>query len=84
MRELKLKCKNEGVCGNGGRTPPGVRELKPLTHPPTASCSTCRTPPGVRELKPNSWIKLLLVPSSRTPPGVRELKLVGEEAEGVD
>ena len=54
------------------RTPPGVRELKPLS-PNSYAAHSSRTPPGVRELK----LPGMSVESDgerRTPPGVRELK----------
>ena len=35
-----------------GRTPPGVRELKPSELYGTENLALRRTPPGVRELKP--------------------------------
>ena len=39
------------ACGLLGRTPPGVRELKPLRVLPLLRLTLSRTPPGVRELK---------------------------------
>ena len=58
---------------NQRRTPPGVRELKPLPALSLSIRLRCRTPPGVRELKlmfPILWAHNVC----RTPPGVRELK----------
>ena len=60
--------------GTSGRTPPGVRELKPVPSKRTEKI-LCRTPPGVRELKLHLGRNQLILHVSRTPPGVRELKL---------
>ena len=74
MRELKLIGEQTEWVEAVGRTPPGVRELKP---PPRISKNLLRlrrTPPGVRELKLIERATIR-VEESRTPPGVRELKL---------
>ena len=55
-----------------GRTPHGVRELKPVGGIGKV-VRLCRTPHGVRELKPEMRLAERLQ-SRRTPHGVRELK----------
>ena len=51
MRELKRNVGDRLGEEVDGRTPPGVRELKPYRIVSGTLLSRRRTPPGVRELK---------------------------------
>ena len=59
-----------------GRTPQGVRGLKPSEHIGMFSGAVSRTPQGVRGLKPAELYEKCLS-ASRTPQGVRGLKPTG-------